>query len=498
MESPAAGMADPGALRNTMLQFASQVATATFTSGLTLFLVRKLGAAGYGVYSLAYSVGGLVLLPAALGLPTSIGRFLADHRTDLGHMRAILAMGMRLQAPAALAAGLAMFGLAGTIADAYGNPELTWPLRWMACAVIAQAFFGFFTATCTSIRRVSASLWMVIIESATETTAAIVLVLAGAGAAGALGGKALGYAVAAVAGFFLVSRLLGGLNRRDLPAAPVRVRSIVSYAGALFVVSATWQAIAQVDILLIGALLTTAAVGSFSAVLKILTLLGYLGIAVSGGVAPRLSRAGGAPDTRSFNEALRYLMIAQGLVIAPMLIWAKPICALLLGPGSPDSPQILQVLTVQAFVSAPASLVSVSVNYLGEGRRRVMIMLATLVLGVVSTYVLLRVMGLIGAAIADDLVQIVYVSAHLWICSRLISVDLGRLWRSCLRTLAAAAAMILPLLAMGTDHLTALQWVVGAAGGLAAYVGVLLLTRELSFSELRVVASRLRLASAPR
>jgi O-antigen/teichoic acid export membrane protein len=489
---------DPGALRNTLFQLASQVATAAFTSGLTLFLVRRLGASSFGIYSLAYSIGGLALLPAALGLPTAVGRFLADHRTDMGQMRAILGLGMKLQAPAALLTGLGLFALSGTIADAYGHPALEWPLRWMSLAVVFQSMFGFFTTTFMSVRRNSGSLWMVVIESATETTAAVALVLLGAGAAGAMLGKAVGYAVASAAGIVLLSRLIGGLRRRSFVPSPVRARSIVSYASALLVVNATWQAIAQIDILLIGALLSSAAVGSFSAVLKILTLLGYLGIAVSGGVAPRLSLGGGDPDTRAFNEALRYLVIAQGLVIAPMLVWAKPITDLLLGPGYSSSPEILRVLTVQAFVSAPAALVSVSVNYLGEGRRRVIIMLVTLVLGVLSTYVLLRVVGLLGAAIADDVVQVVYVGAHLWIASRLIEVDLRRLARSTARTLGAAAAMTLPMLAMGVDHLSVPEWVVGGAGGLAAYVAVLLLTRELSPAELRLVAARLRLASAPR
>jgi stage V sporulation protein B len=470
------------------------VATAVFTSGLTLFLVRRLGVSSYGIYSLAYSIGGLALLPAALGLPTAVGRFLADHRADLAQVRAILMLGMKLQIPASLVTGLALFALAGPIAAAYGHPTLEWPLRWMACAVAAQSMFGFLTSTCMSIRRVSGSLWMVVIESATETTVAIALVLLGAGAAGALAGKAIGYTVAALAGIVLVSRLLGGLGRRAAVASVVRARSIVSYASALFVVNATWQAIAQVDILLIGALLSSKAVGNFGAVLKILTLLGYLGIAVSGGVAPRLSLGGGQPDTRAFNEALRYLVIAQGVVIAPMLVWAKPIVHLLLGPGYQSAPAILRVLTVQAFVSAPASLVSVSVSYLGEGRRRVMIMLATLVLGVVSTYVLLQVLGLIGAAIADDLVQVIYVGAHLWIASQLITVDLRRLARSTVRTVAAAAAMTLPMLAMGVDRLSIGEWVVGAVVGLLGYLTVLLLTRELTPAELRLLASRVRLA----
>lgn len=491
MPSSVEALADPGAVRNTMLQFASQLATAIFTSGLTLYLVRSLGASGYGLYALALSIGSLGLLLAGLGLPAAIGRFLADHRHDVGQARTIFALGLRLQTSVALLASVVLAVLSEPLADAYGKPQLTWPLRWMACAVTFQALYTLLTSSAASVRRVSTSLRMVIIESATETGVAIGLVLAGAGAAGALLGRAVGYAVAVAAGLFLTMRLFG--RRREKQALPRRLslRSIMGYAGALFVVDLTWSAIAQVDVLLIGVMLTSADVGSFSAVLRIMTLLGYLGMAVSGGVAPRVSLGGGQPDTRAFNHAIRYLLIAQGLVIAPMLIWAKPIVGLLLGSGYESSVDVMRVLTVQAFVSAPASLISVSVSYLGEGRRRVLIMLATLAFGLASTYVLLNVAGLVGAAIADDLVTVLYVSAHLWLCSRLIAVDIRRLAWSTVRTLAAAAAMTVPLVAAGVDHLSPAAWILGSCAGLAAYVAVLLVTRELSIAELRAIATRL-------
>jgi O-antigen/teichoic acid export membrane protein len=489
------GLADPGAVRNTLLQLVSQGAGIVFTGGLTLYLVRALGASGYGVYALAVSIGSLVLYPAGLGLPWAVGRFLADHRDDLTQLRAIFVLGLKLQLGAAMVASVGLFAVSGTVADAFGNPHLGWPLRWVALAIIGQALFAFLTSAVTSVRRVSIGLWMAVIESATETSFSAALVLAGAGAAGAALGKAIGYGVAAVVGIYLALRLLGGLGRRSVARVQVGVGAIRRYAGAMLVVDVTWSAIAQVDVLLIAALLTSAAVGSFSAVLRILTVLGALGLAVSSGVAPRLSLRGGAPDTRSFVQAIRYLIIVQGLVIAPMLVWARPIVELLLGPGYRSSTEIMRVLTVQAFVSAPASLISVAVTYLGEARRRLRIVLVTLVLGLICTYVLIRAVGVVGAAIGDDIVQIVYVSAHLWICSRLITVDLRRLARSCLRTFMAAGAMALPLLAMGTDHLSATRWIVGGALGGLVYAAVLLITRELSIDELRGLAARLRLGS---
>jgi O-antigen/teichoic acid export membrane protein len=491
------GLADPGAVRNTLLQLASQVAGVVFTGGLTLYLVRALGPSGYGVYALAVSVGGLLLLPAGLGLPWAIGRFVADHRSDLGQVRAILGLGLKIQLPAAIVASVGLFAASGAIADAYGQPRLGWPLRWVAVSLLGRAMFGFLTSVATSLRRVAVGLWMAIIESATETSASVVLVVAGAGATGATLGKAIGYSVGSAAGLLLTLRLLG--IGRKWRAAPLKVgvRTVMKYAGAMLVVDAAWSAISQIDVVLIGAVLGSFAVGSFGAVIRVMGVLGYLGIAVSSGVAPRLSLAGGDPDTRSFNEALRYLIILQGLVIAPLLVWAEPIVHLLLGSKYRHAAEIMRVLTVYFVVGAPASLVSVAVTYLGEARRRVIIMIATLGFGAVITYVLLRAVGVLGAAIADDLVQIVYIVANVWIASRLITVELRRLAWSSVRTLLAAGAMALPLAVIGTHHLSAVQWVVGGCASGLVYAGMLIVTRELTIAELRVLATRLWVGLRP-
>jgi O-antigen/teichoic acid export membrane protein len=490
-------LADPGAARNTLLQLMSNMAGVVFTAGLTLFLVRALGASGYGRYALAINIGALLVIPTGLGLPMSVGRYLADHRSDPGQLRAILLLGLRLQVPAGLIAAVALFAAAGPVAHAYGEPHLVTPLRWVALSVMGQALFGFLTAAGTSLRQSGIPLRLALLESASETSASIVLVVVGGGAAGAVLGKSIGYAVATTAGVYLLVRMLGRIGGRGRTRSKVGAREVLGYAGATFIVDLGWTLIARIDILLIGALLTSAAVGRFNAVLRILTVCGYLGTAVSQGVAPRLSLGDGTPDVRAFSQGLRYLLILQGLVLAPMIVWSKPLVDLLLGHGFAQSAPVMQVLSVAAFVSAPAALLSVSINYLGAARRRVKIISVTLVLGIIATYVLIDVKGLIGAAVADDLVSTVYVAATLWVCARLIAIDVEALVRSVARILIAAAAMALILAIVGTDHLSPAQWLIGAAAGAAAYAGVLFVTREISMVELRAVTAQLSTAARP-
>jgi O-antigen/teichoic acid export membrane protein len=491
-------LADPGAARNTLLQLLSNMAGVVFTAGLTLFLVRALGASGYGHYALAVNIAALLVIPTGLGLPMSVGRYLADHRGDPGQLRAILLLGLRLQVPAGLIAAVALFAAAGPVAGAYGDPHLAWPLRWVALSVMGQALFGFLIAAGTALRQSGIPLRLALVESATETSSSIVLVVLGGGAAGAVLGKSIGYAIATVAGIYLLVRMLARIGGRERTQSKVGARDVLGYAGATFIVDLGWTLIARIDILLIGALLTSAAVGRFNAVLRILTVLGYLGVAVSQGVAPRLSTGGGGtPDVRAFSQGLRYLLIVQGLVLAPMIVWSRPLVDLLLGHGFAQSAPVMQVLSVTAFVSAPAALLSVSINYLGAAQRRVKIVALTLLLGIVATYVLIDRKGLIGAAVADDLVSAVYVVATLWLCARLITIDLESLVLSVARILISAAAMALVLLIVGTDHLSPAQWLVGAAAGGAAYAGVLFITREISIVELRGVTARFATAALP-
>ena len=92
--------------------------SALFTAGLTLFLVRRLGPHDYGVYALALSVGGILLLPADFGVTRSAARFIAERRGNLAEIAGVLRHAIRLKAIGAGAVAVALIIAAGPIADA--------------------------------------------------------------------------------------------------------------------------------------------------------------------------------------------------------------------------------------------------------------------------------------------------------------------------------------------------------------------------------------------
>ena len=488
-------LAPATAARNTAFALAIQLTSAAFTAVTTLYLVRKLGASGYGVFALAVGIGTLVALAADLGITQSAERFIAERRADRGQVRAVVLDALRLKLVAAAVVCGGLVALAVPIANAYGNDELVWPLRAVALAVLGQSTMFLYRGTFVALGRVVLGWRMTAIESAVEAAATIAIVAAGAGAAGAAWGRAAGYCVGAAIGALLLQRALGRRGRAPAGRGPGR-RRLARYAGVLLIVNAAFTVFEQIDVVLIGAIVSTTAVGVFEAPLRLTVFLGYAGQALAFGVAPRLARGGeGKPDVRSFESALRYLLLVQAALLAPVLVWATPIVDLVLGDGYGQSAGVLRTLAPFVMMSAIGTFVTLAVNYLGEASRRVPLALAAVLVNVVIDLALIPQIGVLGGAVGTDVAFGLYVAGHLWICRRLLGFDPRPLVRVAAAALAAAAVMAAVLAVFGTSALSAPEWIAGGLLGLAAYVAVLVVTGTVSGDE---VARLVRLLRAPR
>jgi len=481
-----------GIARGTAYSFGTQFATAAFTAGLTLFLVRALDPSGYGLLALALAIGGLATIPSDLGISGSAARFVAESRNDPAEAGRVVSDALLIKMAVLAATSAALFASADWIAAGYGESGLAWPLRGVALAIFGHGVMNLFRAIFSALRRNSENLKLVTFESAIETTASVCLVLLGTGAAGAAFGRAIGYGLGALIGLRLLTATLGKgvLRFRDFRWA--RARRLARYAGVLAIVDGVWLAFGQVDALVVGAFIGSSAVGIYVAPMRFVVFLQYAGLSVATAIAPRLTRGADEPEVlRAFMASIRYLLVAQALLIAPLLVWAEPITELLLGSGYEESADVLRALIPFVFLSGVSPLFSLAVTYRGEARRRVPIAVAALALDLVLAILLVPTIGIVGAAIATDVAYALYVLGHLTVCQRLLGISLRSLVVTLIRSLVAAAVMCLVLLVFGTTELTLTAWVLGAVTGVAAFVAVLVATRELGRAELSEIAGLL-------
>ncbi len=474
-DGTAVGSTGESMLASSAYAFAAQIATSLFTAVLTLYLVRALGPSQFGDFSLAIGVGSLVALPADFGISSSTQRFVADHRGERRRVTELIADAVRLKLIASAVACGALAALAGPIAAAYHAP-LTWPVRAVAIAVLGQNMMFLFEGAFVADRQVARNVRVVFGESAVEFSASIVLVLVIGGAGGAAAGRAIGYVCGGALAMLLGARAFAwpsALRRRGRSSS---VRRIARYALPLMLVDGANTLFGAIDLLLIGAYLGSAKVGLFSAPYRLLILLVYPGAAVANGVAPRMSRGQGRePDAAALAGGLRAVIVMQSLLLAPLIVWARPIVHILLGSGYGGSTATLRVLSISVYLGGFAPLVSLSANYLGDARRRVPLMVGAALLDGAIDVVLIPRIGIVSGAIATAAALALMVGGHLRICRRHVELPLRALAVSACRGLFAAAAMAATEVAFGTNPPIPLI----LAGGIAGTV-IFLLTLLLA------------------
>jgi O-antigen/teichoic acid export membrane protein len=471
--------------RGSALAFASQAVGGICTTAIVLFLTRHLGPSTYGIYALALSIVAMFLLPSDFGISASLPRFIAEHRGDRSTVADLLADAIRLKLLGALVFGGGIAALASVIAGAYGEPSLAWPLRFAAIVMVGQGFLFMLSGVFGALRRQGPLLAMNTAESVTELSATVALVLLAGGATAAAAGSAMGYMLGTAAGFVLAARLLGrrmfGRGLRPQQHA----RRIAGYASSLLIVDGAFTAFGQVDLLLIGAFLTSSAVGFWQAPLRLILLLSYPGLALTSAVVPRLARsAKHVPEIATFAGAIRGLIVLMAAICAVTTVWASPIVRLALGPSFAMSAEVLRALAPFVFLSGLGPLISGGMNIAGIARRRIPITVATVLVNLGLDLVLIPRIGILGAAIGTDVAFLIYVPAHFLYCRQALGLPLRPVAITLARSLLAGVAMGLVLLAFGYHRLTIAEAVVGSVAGVAVFVAVLLATREISIAEL--------------
>jgi O-antigen/teichoic acid export membrane protein len=478
--------------RNSAFSLMALLAGAAFTAVLTVFLARKLGSAGFGVFSLALGIAGLVLFPLDFGISTSAARFVAERRGDRGRVASVLADSLRMKLLVSAAAALILSALAGPIAAAYGVHALIWPIRGVALALFGQSVMQM-NSTFAAVARVRFQLYTALSESAAETTATIGLVLAGAGVTGAAFGRAIGYLVGGGMTVFLIARLFGPTALPRSLRFGKDTRRIATYAGVLLLVDGAFTLFNQIDILIIGAYLGTSAVGIFSAPLRLTSLLGYPGQAISTGVSPLLARnPDREPNVAAFVTALRVLLILQAALTAFVLGWAPLIVHVALGHQYRESVGVLRLLAPFVFMVGFGPLASGTTNYLGQARRRVPIAIGTVIINLVLDLLLVPRIGVTGGCVGTDVAYGLYAPAHLVICQRLLRFDVRPPAITLLRTLLAGAAMTGLLLLIGDSLAEGWRIPLGGLAGISAFGLVLFLTGEVKPGEARALLERVR------
>jgi O-antigen/teichoic acid export membrane protein len=183
------------------------------------------------------------------------------------------------------------------------------------------------------------------------------------------------------------------------------VGPLLSFGGWVALSGVIWPVIASIDRLLIGSLLTMDSVSFYSAPYEVVMRLGIIPGSLAMTLFPAFSHLDGGKELRQtqalYGRSTKYLLIVSGAVALPMILLARPILEIWLGPEfARQSTLVFQILVFGFLLNSLSSIPFGYLQAVGRADLPTKIQLVELVGYIPVLWILIKWQGIVGAAAA--------------------------------------------------------------------------------------------------
>ena len=436
---------------------------------LTRFLLTR---EEYGLLVSALSVFAVAGLFTQLGWAKSAARYVTEFQeNEPGQVRHVVRTGLKYTLVTTVAVAV-LFGIfEQELARLAGDSRLA-PFMVVGVGFLVVRSLGvYFGRVLQGFNAIRWSASVRAVESVGRVLFVAVLVLAGYGALGALVGYALGYALSAVLGLYVLYTRFYAVYPKAVAMKEGLSKRIRDYSVPLTATYAANVLDKKVDIILVGLFINPAAVALYALASQVVGFLQAPAASIGYSVSPtygeqkasnQLSVASQLYQTTLRHTLLLYIPVAAGIVLV-----ADPLIRYVIGTDYLGAVPVLQILGVYVVLTSINAITSDAIDFLGRAKMRAYAKGGTSVANFVLNVALIPTLGIVGAAAATVITQSVYVGVNLYVIHSEFSLDLRRLAETVGFTLAITGAMVLAV-SLLMPHVTSLFTLLAvvATGGL--------------------------------
>lgn len=399
------------------------------------YAVRQLGPDRFGILSLAWVITGYFAL-FDLGIGSAVTKFVAE----------LLARGENGKLPALIWTAVVSQLCLGTVAGALlaaGTPVLVEHVLKIPAGVQPQARSVFLIlAAFLPISFVTGSLGGVLAASQRfDLLNAVGVPSSALSYLLPVVALALGFGLPGIAVFLVVARLASlvvtyylclhlhpSLNARS-PFDWRLLKTLLGFGGWVTVSGVVGPALLYFDRVLIGSLISIAAVGFYTPPSMITARLGLVSGSLTAALFPAFSAYAGSGDRewieRALARSVKYLLLVVGPIALGLIFLAHPILALWLGAEfAAKGTLVMQILAIGLLVNSLASVPYSLVQGVGRPDLTAKFHLVELPIHVVVVWLLVSAFGLPGAALAWTIRVVIDFALLFGACFRLRVVSL--------------------------------------------------------------------------
>lgn len=466
--------------RSVTLSYASIVLSAAIALLFTPFLVSSLGIEGYGLMSL--SIAFLAYLNIMdFGLNDSLIRYFVSHRDDSAATQGFLSRMLALYLGIGgliLVSGFVLSAVFPALFAQTMSPEQIDELRDMikVMALGAAVLIGFNPVSALAYAH-ERHFFMQLADTAiliASTLITIILLLQGYGAFSVVAVTAFGKIVKALTCIVYVRISIGARVRFERPEA-AELKRILRYAAPIFVSVLAGALFWRLDNVLIGAMLGAAPIAIYAIGVTFNKYFMSFATALSRVMTPEIIRqVEQGADANKLTDMMIQISRIQAifllLILSGLIVFGQRFLILWLGPQfAPAYWIMLAILTPFTFeLTGNARNIILQVKGLYWYKSAITFVMAAL--NVPLTLILLRTMGVLGAAVSTGIAILVGYFLIALLLKVKVGIEMGRYFIQTVRGIVPLA-VVLTVTGLLTEPFLPQGWLPLIAGA-ATYAGI--------------------------
>ena len=367
---------------------------------LSIILGRFLGAAPFGLFTMAVTIYAIASLVGAIGIPTAIVKYVAEYKENKEKLNNFVSCCVANSLIFGVVTGLILFILSNTLANFFEMPELTDLIKITSFLIPFLVVNNTLLGLLNGLREMKAYSFRTVIRSVLLLFFAILLIYLGFGVKGAV--LAVVLAEAGTLFFLLfITRHIFCFAIRDYVET---TKEVMKFGSQLFLAQAVWMANTNADKLMVGYFLLEKDVGIYAIALAfangLLIIPGAIGTITYPAITEYNSKGPYEAIETLINKCIKYCLVLLSIFGITIIFFSKDIISLLLKPEflPATSPIAILILGMIFF----GSLGSVGYAFTAVGRPDIALKITTvdMAVGVSLNLLLIPIYGISGAAIA--------------------------------------------------------------------------------------------------
>ena len=371
---------------------------------ITITLGRFLGAGDLGIYRMASTLYGIVMLFAAVGIPATITKYVAEFKNDRIKFNQIVSSGVITSLFLGVGFAVLFYFSSGLFADIFDMPGLSGLIKILSPVFPFALVGGALLGLLNGIREMTKYTVATIIQSVLMVIITVVLIYCGFGVAGAVAGVVLS-SVGSCLFLIFVSRNYFKITLIEYLST---TKKMLRFGVQVLAAGSINEINNQLDIILIGFFLISTDVGHYAVAVGLSRFFWLIPLSVQRITYPATSSYWSENNhsalSNMLNKSMKYCTIILVLIGLGVGFFAKDIITTLFKEDFIYAVLPLQILLVGTVIRGSIAQ-PIGGSLSGIGRPGLTLKIIAIIAAINATLdiILIPQIGIVGAAIATTI-----------------------------------------------------------------------------------------------